>query len=221
MKKFEIAIFDLDGVLSETSKQHYLAWKRLADELGLEFDEVINEELKGVSRERSLEIILDYNYKQDEYSDRDKQEFAQRKNGYYKELIQEITEEDLFVGVRELFEKLKEEKIIIALASASHNAPFLINKLKVDKYIDYVVDPTTLTRSKPDPEIFRKAVQHFGMASDKAVGFEDSVAGIKSIKAAGMYAVGIGNRETLHEADVVYSTMQDVCFQDLFYSHSD
>ncbi len=202
-------IFDLDGVLTESSKQHYMAWKKLADSLGIEIDEQFNETLKGVSRMDSLERILELGNKQNDYTESEKVELATKKNEHYLELIKQFTPDNLFVGVKELLVKLKGENVKVALASASKNGPLLLSKLQIADYFDHVVDPVTV-KGKPHPDIFLAAMNEFGLSPNDCVGIEDAVAGIDAIKSAGMYAIGIGDKDVLTKADVVYNNTGDL-----------
>ncbi len=207
---YKCAIFDLDGVLTETSEQHYEAWKVLADELGIDFDRDYNEHLKGVSRMESLELILKNGNKTDAFSEEEKIELATRKNDLYKELIAGFTPDNLFEGVRELFDILKSRDIKIALASASRNAPSLIKNMGIADDFDVVVDPTSVEKGKPDPAIFLQGAKILGIDPKDCIGFEDAYAGVTAIKSAGMYAVGIGSKEILPHADIVYPHIKDV-----------
>lgn len=195
------AIFDLDGVITDTAKYHYLAWKRLADELGLYFDEKINERLKGIGRLESLEIILQENGRY--FSRREKEYYANKKNEYYVEMIRRITPQDLLPGVADLIAALKNRGIKLAVASASKNAPAVLKNLGLVEWFDYIVDAGQIKKGKPDPEIFLVAAQNIGVKPRECVGFEDSVAGIAALKAAGMFAVGVGDEKRLKDADLV------------------
>ncbi|NNG65818.1 beta-phosphoglucomutase [Caldanaerobacter subterraneus] len=209
MSKYEAVIFDLDGVITDTARYHYLAWKKLADELGIYFDEVINERLKGVSRLESLEIILERSQKQ--YSQDEKEYLANKKNEYYKEMIKKITPEDLLPGVEKFIEELKKRGIKTAIASVSKNAFTVVENLKIKDKFDYIVDANEIKRGKPDPEIFLNAADHLGISPEKCIGIEDSAAGITAIKRAGMFAVGVGNPETVKEADLILKDMTEAC----------
>jgi len=193
-------IFDLDGVIVDTAEQHYQAWKRLADEIGVYFDREINERLKGVSRMASLDIILERS--EQWYSVEEKEAMAARKNGYYVDLIDNIKPEDLLPGIASLLKELKENGIKVALASASKNAPKVIERLQVGEYFDVIVDVTTLAKGKPDPEIFIRAAELLGVERKHCIGVEDAEAGIRAIKGAGMFAVGVGTPEQMHAADL-------------------
>jgi len=207
MARYRGVIFDLDGVITDTARYHYLAWKKLADELGIYFDEVINERLKGVSRLQSLEIILEKSDKK--YSQEEKEYYANKKNEYYKEMIKRITPEDLLPGVERFIEELKKRGIKIAIASVSKNAFTVVENLKIRDKFDYIVDANEIKRGKPDPEIFLNAAKHLGIPPEKCIGIEDSAAGITAIKKAGMFAVGVGNPETVKEADLILKDLSE------------
>lgn len=198
--ELQAVIFDLDGVIVDTAEQHYQAWKRLADEIGVYFDRTINERLKGVSRMASLEIILERSDKA--YSDQEKEAMAARKNGYYVELIEQITPDDFLPGIERFLKELKERGIKTALASASKNAPKVIQRLQAEEYFDVIVDVSTLGKGKPDPEIFMKAAELLGVPRRNCIGVEDAEAGIRAIQSAGMFAVGVGTPEQMHAADL-------------------
>ncbi|EMT40077.1 MULTISPECIES: beta-phosphoglucomutase [Thermoanaerobacter] len=207
MARYQGVIFDLDGVITDTARYHYLAWKKLADELGIYFDEVINERLKGVSRLQSLEIILEKSDKK--YSQEEKEYYANKKNEYYKEMIKKITPEDLLPGVERFIEELKKRGIKTAIASVSKNAFTVVENLKIKDKFDYIVDANEIKHGKPDPEIFLNAAEHLGIPPEKCIGIEDSAAGITAIKKAGMYAVGVGNPETVKEADLILKDLSE------------
>ncbi|PZE21844.1 beta-phosphoglucomutase [Paenibacillus xerothermodurans] len=201
LKRLEAAIFDLDGVITDTAELHYLAWKKLADELGIPFDRQVNERLKGVGRMGSLELILQNGGVT--VPDEQKKEWAARKNEYYKSMIQTITPDDLLPGILPLLEELKAEGIKMAIASASENAPVVLDKLGVRDYFIAVIDPKALPKGKPEPDIFLAAADQLGIEPGNCVGIEDSSAGITAIKTAQMKAVGIGSGNGLAEADIV------------------
>jgi len=204
MKDIKGFIFDMDGVITETSKQHFEAWSKLAKTLNIEIDLEFNEKLKGLSRIDSLVEILKYGGKENEYSEAELEDLTNIKNQYYLELISGFKPEDAFDGVVELFEELKRKGIKIAIGSASQNAPLLLEKMALNGYIDYVVNPKKVPLGKPAPDIFLKAAQWLELDPSQCIGIEDSVAGVKAIKAAGMYAVGIGEPSILNEADLIY-----------------
>ena len=214
MKDIKLFVFDLDGVLTETSHQHYFAWKELADELGIEIDLEFNETLKGVSRMDSLERILARGNQQDKYTTHEKEILATKKNTNYQQMISAFTREDLFDGVYDLLVELKQQGIKLALGSASKNGPRLLQAMNITDLFDYVVNPATV-KGKPHPDIFLKACEVMNVDPTEAVGVEDAVAGIEAIKKAGMFAIGIGDPLTLREADIVYPTTKDIRLEDI------
>ena len=205
-------IFDLDGVITETSIQHFQAWKTIAHMVGVELDMSFNESLKGISREESLKAILKHGGILEKYSEEEMEKLCFCKNEYYKQLIRQFTHENVFEGVLELFKYLRKRGIKIAIGSASHNAPTLIKAMALEEYIDYIVNPDDVKRGKPAPDIFLAAASALGVKPSECIGVEDAIAGIKAIKAAGMYAIGIGDEEVLKEADIVFKRVADIDF---------
>lgn len=210
LKSIEGAIFDLDGVIVDTAKYHYFAWKKLANMLGFEFTEKDNEKLKGVSRKESLEILLKIGGKENEFSEAQKEELMDIKNNWYLEYIGKLTEDDLLPGAKETILTLKEQGIKTGLATASKNAMLILERLKIKDLFDAIVDGTQISRAKPDPEIFLKCAQKLEVAPQKCIVFEDAAAGIKAAKAAGMFAIGVGSSEILSEADIVISSLKQM-----------
>jgi len=210
LKNIEGAIFDLDGVIVDTAKYHYFAWKKLANMLGFEFTEKDNEKLKGVSRKESLEILLKIGGKENEFSEAQKEELMDIKNSWYLEYIDKLTEDDLLPGAKELILTLKEQGIKTGLATASKNAMLILERLKIKDLFDAIVDGTQISRAKPDPEIFLKCAQKLKIDPQKCIVFEDAAAGIKAAKLAGMFAVGVGAFEILSEADIVVSSLEQM-----------
>lgn len=206
-KKYSCAIFDLDGVLVDTAKYHYLAWKSLADELGFDFTIEQNEALKGVSRMKSLDLLLGFGGLSDRFSQEEKEKMADKKNRIYVEMIKKLKKEELFGGVTDLFVKLKEKNMKTALGSASKNAPLILERLDIAKYFDAVVDGTQVSKAKPDPEVFVRAAEILHIPCKECVVFEDSAAGLQAAKTAGMKAVGIGKKENLPMADLVIGSV--------------
>ncbi len=207
---YQCGIFDLDGVLVDTAKYHYLGWKKLADRLGFPFTEQQNEALKGISRMEALDLLLAMGGKSHHFSETEKEALAREKNQYYLEYVNQLKQEELFKGVINLFEKMKSEKTKIALGSASKNARLILDRLHITEYFDFIVDGTLVKKAKPDPEVFVAAADHLGIAYKDCVVFEDSAAGIQAAKAAGMTAVGIGTRDNLPMADYIYSCIEEV-----------
>lgn len=196
-------VFDLDGVLTDSAKYHYQAWKMLADKLGIPFDEEYNEKLKGVSRMESLELILQNGNAQDKYTQEEKVAMATEKNEFYKQLIHQITPEDVLPGIHDFLEQLKAAGIKTAVASVSHNAPFILERLELDKYFDYICDAAQVPRAKPFPDIFLSAAQNLGVEPANCIGVEDAQAGIQAINAAGMMSVGVGTESQMQEAKLI------------------
>lgn len=194
-------VFDLDGVITDTAHFHFLAWQRLAQSLGLPFDEAFNETLKGIDRMGSLERILAQGSAT--CTPEQKQALAREKNEHYVQLISTMDASQLLPGARELLLELRGHGIRTALASVSRNAPMVLNRLGITHLFDHVVDVATIARPKPDPEIFATAAARLGLPVDSCIGIEDAVAGIASIRGAGMYAVGVGDPAVLQEADEV------------------
>ncbi|WP_353947585.1 beta-phosphoglucomutase [Sporolactobacillus sp. Y61] len=184
-------IFDLDGVLTDTAKYHFEAWKNLARSIGIEIDETFNQHLLGISRMESLELILQFGGRSDDFSALEKDELAARKNEAYRGLISGMTPADLLPGIGQFLRDLKEAGIKIGLASASRNGPFILDSLQITSFFDAIVDPAKLKKGKPDPEIFAAAAAQLKMRPAECAGIEDAVAGIQAINAAGMFSVGI------------------------------
>lgn len=208
--KIEAVIFDLDGVITDTASFHYKAWKILADELGIYFDEEINERLKGIDRLGSFEIILEKSEKL--YSHEEKVLLADKKNEYYKELINTMTPQDILPGAIDVLKQLKASGIKTGLASVSKNAFTVLDRLGIKDNFDYVADAAKVKKGKPDPEIFLTVAENLGVSPRYCLGVEDAEAGVKAIKSAGMYAVGIGDGVILCEADDVISGLDKFDF---------
>ena len=192
-------IFDLDGVIVDTAKYHYLAWKKLADELGVPFTEEDNENFKGVSRKRCLEILLEMgniDVSQEQFDN-----WLKEKNDDYLSYIATMDESEILPDVLKVLKFLKDKQIPMALGSASKNARPILEKVKLITYFDTVVDGNAVTKAKPDPEVFVIAANTLGVAPEDCVVFEDALAGIEAANTAGMKSVGIGNPEVLSEAD--------------------
>ncbi len=195
------ALFDLDGVLVDTAKYHYIAWKKLADEMGFAFTEEDNERLKGVSRRRSCEILLELGGIS--ATDAEIEAMMERKNKLYLEYIGKLDPSEVLEGTRECLDLLRRKGIKTALGSASKNAPLILDNLKLTDQFDAIIDGNLTTKAKPDPEVFELGARALGVKAAQCVVFEDSVAGIEAAKAAGMMAIGIGKPEVLEQADVV------------------
>ncbi|HEY1165200.1 MAG TPA: beta-phosphoglucomutase [Chitinophaga sp.] len=197
----QACIFDLDGVIVDTAVYHYQAWKRLANELGFDFTEAQNERLKGISRMRSLELILEWGGIHKTAAEQ--QALATRKNEWYVEMINQMTPQEILPGAKEFLEQVRSAGLKTALGSASKNSSTILERTGLLPLFDAIVDGNTVTASKPDPEVFLKGAAALGIAPAHCVVFEDAIAGIEAAKAAGMRSVGIGERETLSGADTV------------------
>jgi len=207
VKKYEACIFDLDGVLVDTARYHFLAWKRLSDELHIDFTQKDNEKLKGVSRMDSLDIILGIGNK--EFSVEEKMALAEKKNAWYRSYIVKMNGSEILPGAIELLKALKEKNIKIGLGSSSKNAPTILKATGLDKYFDKVVDGNSIEKAKPDPEVFIKVAAGLGVENGHCIVFEDAIAGIEAAKRAGMLAIGVGTKELLYMADYVVEDLRD------------
>lgn len=207
-------IFDLDGVLVDTAKYHYLAWQKIAHELGIEFTPEHNEELKGVSRVRSLDIILELG--KIEASQEQKDKWLVQKNEDYLSYLVNMDEGEILPGVLPVLKYLKQKNQLVALGSASKNARPILEKTNTMRFFDAIVDGNDVTNAKPDPEVFVRAAQLVGVSNDKAVVFEDSVAGVQAANIAHMTSVGIGDESVLKEARYLFRdfTYIDTAFID-------
>lgn len=198
--KIKGLIFDLDGVLVFTDQFHYLAWKKLADDMGIYFDERINHRLRGVSRMESLEIILEQ-YAGTPLSAEKKITMAEEKNTYYKKLLEQMTVSDVTKEVRDTLAELKKKGYLLAIGSSSKNAKYILDRVGLDNLFDAVSDGTNIIRSKPDPEVFFKAAEYLNLSPGECAVIEDAKAGIDAAKSAGMMAVGIGDAAAYERAD--------------------
>lgn len=204
------ALFDLDGVIVDTAKYHYLAWKRLAGELGSEFTEKDNERLKGVSRMRSLEILLEVGGLSGKFSESEMQEMAARKNAWYVEYISKMDESEILKGTIECLKGFRALGVKTALGSASKNAMLILNNLKLTPYFDAIIDGTKTSKAKPDPEVFLLGAQALGVKPENCVVFEDAQAGIEAAKSGGMKAVAVGKPEDLTGYDKIVRGLFEV-----------
>jgi beta-phosphoglucomutase len=201
-------IFDLDGVIVDTAKYHFLAWKRLADQLGINFTEEDNERLKGVSRMSSLEIILEIGGIS--LGDEKKLEYATLKNDWYVELISKMTPDEILPGSVQFIKEIKKKGIRTAIGSASKNTPMILQRVGIQELFDAVADGNNITKAKPDPEVFLKAAELLNVDPSLCVVFEDAVAGIQAAINAGMRCVGIGSKLILTKADMVVSGLNEM-----------
>ena len=201
IREMRAAIFDLDGVIVDTAKYHYLAWKRLADDLGFDFTEIDNERLKGVSRVRSLEILLEIGGLT--LDDATKSQLAAHKNDWYVDYIHHMDASEILPGAAQYLQSIRSRGIKTALGSASKNAPLILERLGISALFDAIVDGNKVSKPKPDPEVFLRAAQELNIPSVECVVFEDAEAGIEAARRAGMGTVGIGKPSVLKDADAV------------------
>ena len=201
-------IFDLDGVIVDTAKYHYLAWKNLANSLGFDFTEEQNEQLKGVSRVKSLEILLDIG--KVILSEEKKAELLVEKNTEYLEFVNQMTSQEILPGVTNVLDFLDAKKIKYALGSASKNAPLILEKVGLLQRFSAIVDGNNVSKAKPDPEVFLIAAQKLNADPINCIVVEDAIAGIQAANKANMTSIGIGNNDVLHEATYVFESMEAV-----------
>jgi beta-phosphoglucomutase len=195
-------IFDLDGVIVDTARYHYLAWQKIAQELNIDFTLEHNELLKGVSRVRSLDIILELG--KVEASQEDKNRWLVQKNEEYLSYLVDMDQSEILPGVIAMLKFLKEKNQAIALGSASKNARPILEKTGIMQYFDVIVDGNDVTNAKPDPEVFLIAAKLLGAKPEDAIVFEDSVAGVQAANIGNMTSIGIGEGTTLYEAKYIY-----------------
>ena len=201
-------IFDLDGVIVSTDECHYEAWKMIADKCGIYFDKEINNRLRGVSRMKSLEIILERADR--EYSEEEKLELTDLKNSEYRDLLNKLTPDDIEDGFRELYDHLKKEGILMGVGSSSKNTRFILEKIGLLNAFDGIVDGTMIADSKPHPEVFAKAGELLGVKPEECLVVEDAVAGVESGKAAGMHTVGIKDASMSEYSDYPIKSLPEI-----------
>ena len=213
MSTVKACLFDLDGVIVDTAVYHYKAWKRLADQLGLKFSEQDNELLKGVSRVRSLEIILELNHVTK--SAEEQTELATLKNNWYVEMINQMTPAEILPGAKEFLEACRAAGIKTALGSASKNSGTILNKINLAGLFDAIVDGNHVSKAKPDPEVFLKGAEELGVLPAHCVVFEDAIAGVEAAINGGMKVVGIGSPQVLTKANLVVSGLDKMTIEKL------
>jgi len=206
--RYKGIIFDLDGVICSTDEYHYLAWKALADQLGIGFDRQINNRLRGVSRMESLEIVLEKSDKA--YTDAEKAQFAEIKNALYRELLGQMTEADLSDEVRDTLNALRGKGSKLAIGSSSKNTPFILERIGLSGYFDAVSDGNNITRSKPDPEVFLKAAQMLGLPPAECLVVEDAHAGVEAAVTGGFECAAIGDARDDDRAAWHLNTFSDM-----------
>jgi beta-phosphoglucomutase len=201
MNTIKGCIFDLDGVIVDTAKYHYLAWKKLAQELEINFSIADNERLKGISRIESLEILLSHG--NISFDHNTKLKLAEKKNTLYVDYISKINKSEVLPGIETFIKSLKEQNLKIALGSSSKNANLILKKIDMLEFFDSVIDGNKISKTKPNPEIFLLCAKEIGLRPENCMVFEDSEAGLIAAKRAGMYAVGIGRPDILKSAHIV------------------
>jgi beta-phosphoglucomutase len=219
MPSIQACLFDLDGVIVDTARFHYIAWRQVANDLGFDLSLGENELLKGISRMESLEIILSIGGVK--LSEEEKVRRATEKNAHYLELCQQMTPDDTLPGVRVFLDDLKARSIKIGLGSASKNARVILERIDMLKYFETIVDGNRVTKGKPDPQVFLMGAEDLNIAPEHCVVFEDAVAGIQSAKSADMFAVGIGHKSILTEADIVVAGFDEFRVADLLVAFGD
>lgn len=201
-------IFDLDGVIVDTAKYHFLAWQKLANELGITFTHEDNEQLKGVSRVASLDLILKWGEKI--ISQVEKEKFLIQKNEDYLSYIENIDSSEILPGVMKVLEYLKKNNQNIVLGSASKNARPILEKTGILHFFDAIVDGNDVSKAKPDPEVFLLGAKNVNANQKDCIVFEDSVAGVQAANIAGMKSIGIGDKNTLHEAKFIFKDFDEI-----------
>ena len=206
-------LFDLDGVIVDTAIYHYQAWKRLANELDFDISEEFNEQLKGVSRMDSLDLILAHGGLT--LPDEKKNELAAQKNQWYLELVSRMTPEDILPGVASFFAQVRQAGLKTALGSVSKNASLILERIGMSHAFDAIIDGTKIIKGKPDPEVFTKGAAELGVLPAECVVFEDAVAGVEAGKRGGMFVVGLGSPAVLTQADLVAPSLEALTVDDV------
>lgn len=218
---FNAVVFDLDGVIADTAHLHFLAWRSVAQEIGITIDERFNEELKGISRMDSLQRILRHGGKEGEFTDRQCLALAGKKNDLYVQSLASLTQAAMLPGIREVLAEIRAANVKIGLASVSLNAPVILHALGIHGAFDFCADASRILCSKPDPEIFLASCAGLNVRPEEAIGIEDAAAGVEAINAAGMLSVGIGPGLS-HAALQLHSTRELTwkCLTDFWASRS-
>lgn len=208
MKKYKGIIFDLDGVICNTDEFHYIAWKKLADKLNIYFDREINNRLRGVSRIKSLEIILELSKRK--YTDSEKSEFAEEKNDNYKKLLQKMSPNSLTEDVKSTLTAIKKQDFKIAIGSSSKNTLYILERVGLSQFFDTVVDGNQIKNSKPNPEVFLKAAQNLNLCPNECLVVEDAFTGIEAAVNGGFDSAGIGDAYTDEKAVYHIKNLSDL-----------
>ncbi len=213
MGKIKACLFDLDGVIVDTAKYHYIAWRELAKELGFDFTEEDNERLKGVSRMTSLDILLEIGGVS--HSNEEKLRLAEKKNENYRTFILKMLPDEILPGAKEYLEEMKAKGIKIALGSASKNAMTILDRLELTSLFEAIIDGTKVSEAKPDPEVFLKGAEALNVLAEECVVFEDAEAGVEAALAGNMKCVGIGSPEVLGKAHLVIDGLHQMTYEKL------
>ncbi|EHQ28605.1 beta-phosphoglucomutase [Mucilaginibacter paludis] len=213
MSTIKACLFDLDGVIVDTAIYHYKAWRRLANSLGFDFTEHDNEKLKGVSRVRSLELILSWGGVSK--TTEEQELLATQKNEWYVEMISHMTPAEILPGAKQFVEDCRAAGLKTALGSASKNSMTILEKINMVNLFDAIIDGTKVSKAKPDPEVFLKGAEELGVKPEECVVFEDAIAGIEAAIAGGMKSVGIGSPDVLGKANLVVSGLSEMTLDKL------
>ncbi|MFD1440862.1 beta-phosphoglucomutase [Lacticaseibacillus hegangensis] len=208
-------LFDLDGVLTDSAKYHLQAWNQLATDLNITLPPEANQQLRGRSRLDSLNLVLSYGHQENRYTSAQKAAFAKTKNQMYLHLIEAMTPADILPGISDLLAAAKAAHLTMVIASASRNAPVILTRLGLAEQFDGIVDPATLHRGKPDPEIYERAQALAKLNTTEVAAFEDAAVGVSAIKAAGQFAVGIGDPAVLYQADYIVPSTAALKLEDI------
>ncbi len=211
MGEIKGVILDLDGVITDTAEFHFLSWKRMAEEEGLEFSREDNEQLRGVSRRRSLELILG----DEELPEEEMERLMEKKNSYYQEKIAEMDEDDMLPGARELIEACKEAEVKLAVASSSRNARPVLEKLKITDEFAAISDGYSVKDPKPAPDLFLHTADKLGLDPRNCAVIEDAASGVDAALKAGMLVVGVGPEDRVGHADIDYEKVEDIDIEEI------
>lgn len=208
-------VFDLDGVITDTAVFHSQAWQQVANKVGVQWDDQVADELKGISRMASLNLILARAHKENQYTAAEKLALATEKNDNYLALVQQMTAKNVLPGIVSFLAEIEDHGYLLSLASASKNAPLVLSKLGLSHYFTKSVDPTSLQKGKPDPEIFRRGAELLNLNPAACIGVEDAAAGVQSINDAGETSIGIGDSQILSAADINFSDTSKLTLENI------
>lgn len=213
-------IYDLDGVITDTAEYHFLAWQKIAEEMGIQIDRKFNERLKGIGRMESLYLILSLDPSTSNLSAEEKEKLALKKNEYYLEMIERMGPKDILPGIEELLQANKQHGIQTALGSASKNAKHVLDLLGLTAEFDYIVDASKVKKGKPDPETFTAAADALNVPYTECIGIEDSAAGLEAINGANMFSVAVGDRAHLPNADYLVAATNELKFEKIIEQYN-